>query len=118
MERHPDRDAVFKDAKIAKEQPLAQNQRHDRHIHRIPDIAIETADDEAAGWNDGCRRTETLNCEACEGVQQDRKSCGYQQHSEDPKRKDSSQRLLHVPPADPPGDVTCDGPRSNDQEDC
>ena len=118
MECHPDRNAVFKNAEIAEEQSLSQNQRHDRHIHRIPDIAIETADDETARRKDGRRRTQTLNREACEGIQQDRQTCDHQQYSENSKREDSGQWRLHLPPADQPGEVPRNRSRGNDQEDC
>jgi len=71
-----------------------------------------------AGWKDWRRRTETLNGEACEGIQEGREPYGNQQHFENPKRKDSGQWCFNMPSADSPRDVTHNNSRGNDQEYC
>jgi len=118
MECRPNGNTVFKNVTIAKKQPLPENQRRDRHIHRISHIAIETADDQVARWENWRRRTESFKRKAREGLQEDGKPCGHQQHAENPKRKNSGQRCCNLPVADQPGDVPRNGSRRNDQEDC
>jgi hypothetical protein len=71
-----------------------------------------------ARWEDRRRRTETVEREACEGIQKEGKPCGNQRYADEPKRGRSQQRCSNMPSANAPGYVPCNDPRSNNEEYC
>src|SRR5262245_4417208 len=82
----------------------------------ISHVPKQAADYQVPRWEDGRRRTETLERETGEGVQKHWKTCCNQQHSQDPKGGYSEQRCSNMPSANPPRHGTRDDPRSNDKE--
>src|SRR5215831_1438050 len=71
-----------------------------------------------ACWQDWRRRTETLECEASEGIQENREPRDNQQHSDEPKRGGSQQRCTKMPSANPPRHITCNDSWGNHEEYC
>src|SRR5215469_13272906 len=71
-----------------------------------------------ARWKDWRRRTETLEREASEGIQENREPRYNQQHSDEAKRGGSQKRWSKMPSANPPGNVTCNNSWGNHEEYC
>src|SRR5215510_13709993 len=69
-------------------------------------------------WKDWRRRTETLEREAGEGIQEYGEPSRDQQHPDEPKHKGSVQRWFEMPSANPPRHVTRNDSWSNHEEYC
>src|ERR1700733_2054283 len=69
-----------------------------------------------ARWKNRRRRTESLECEAGEGIQENRETYSNQQHPENSKRGSSQQRCSNMPSANAPRHVTCHDSRSKNKE--
>src|ERR1700733_13041273 len=59
-----------------------------------------------ARWKDRRRRTESLECEAGEGIQKNGKTYSNRQHPENPKRGNPQQRCSNMPSANAPRHIT------------
>src|SRR6185369_6795450 len=65
-ERRPHNRSVLEHRYAAEQEALTDDQRGDRHVHRIPHIPIEPGYNEVLGRHHGSRRTETLQRETGE----------------------------------------------------
>ncbi len=102
---------------LAEQQRLADDRRGDRQVHRIPHVPVQPADDQVLGRSDRCRRADTFDDKACEGLQQDDDTGGEQDHPNDPERQPVRQRLSHIPARQQPGHETGDDSRRQHEKD-
>ena len=116
IESNPNCNAVFKHPHTAEQQPLTKNQQQNCNIHGISHVPKQPTDNQMLRGEDRCGRTETLEGETSEGVQKHWETCRNKERSQDPQGGCSQQRCSDMPSANPPRDVTCDNPRSDDKE--
>lgn len=116
MEREPYGQPILQNAKVAKQQRLAQNDRNYGNVHGITHVAIEAGDDQMACRKNRSRRAQALQSEADKRIQQPWKADENQKHPYNPKRVEVEERSLHPPVREPPGHKACNGSGRNDQK--
>ncbi len=104
MEEKPDHSAVCQESRVPQDQALTENEAHDRHVHRISDIAIETSYNQMTGWKDGRGGAQALYREPDERVQKPNGPDGEQNSAGKAERRQSQEGGFHLPMGDPPGD--------------
>ena len=100
----------------AEQQRLADDRGGDGEVHRVPDVAVEPADDEPLGRRDGRRRPDPLGDEARERLQQDDDSGREEERAHDSERQ-PRRGFGRVPARQQPRDETRDDARRHDEED-
>src|SRR5262245_61867346 len=64
----PDESAVLEENPASEQERLAEDRRHDAHVHGIPDVTIESRHDQALRWGHRRRRAPALQSEAREAL--------------------------------------------------
>ena len=116
MGQGPERQAPFEHAGAAEEEPLADDQRDERDIHGIADVAIPAGHDEVLWRRDRRRGAEALQREAREGVEQDGESSGDQRYADPAEGRPAEQRRGHMPTVQQPRHVERNKARRDDQK--
>ena len=76
-------------------------EREDGEVHRVADVAVGAADDETVGRSHRGRRTDPLDDEPREGLQQNDSAGQAEQDPEDPEHSPPRSAALDLPTGQP-----------------
>jgi hypothetical protein len=66
VKQQPDKPAAGKQLPASENQALTGNGDRHRYVHRVPDITIQSRNNQMAGWEDRRRRAHALHGERLE----------------------------------------------------
>jgi hypothetical protein len=92
-----ERPGVEQQQRLSQYECLSDDRRRDGQVHRIPDIAIEPADDQTLGGSDRSRSAKPFVDEACERLQHDDDTRSDENPSQDSNESPAGRRLLLLP---------------------
>jgi uncharacterized protein (DUF1697 family) len=112
----PSEQRIFENANVAEQHRLPQNHRDHRDVHRITNVTIKTLHHQVARGNNGRRRTQSLQRETRERIE-DNVCAGCNQHDADhAERWVAPERCMELPARNPPGHQSRHAAGSEHQE--
>ena len=117
VKQQPDKPAVCKQPNVSENQALTENRTHYRDVHWISDIAIQSGNNQMAGWEDRRRCACALQCESDKGIQEANDPQGEQYPADKTEKGHPEERSFDTPTGDPPGHQTGYNPGGDDKED-
>jgi hypothetical protein len=78
----PWKDCVREEVTVAQQEGLAEDERCYCDVHGVSDVAVEAADDEVLGGEDGYWSAYALRGEAGEGFEHHDGACHYKQNAD------------------------------------
>jgi hypothetical protein len=103
VEQQPNQDAVGEQSGAAKDKGLPQNGGHHGNVHRVPNVAIDSGDDQAAGGKDRGGGAQALHHEADKAVEQTDYSHGGQYSAGEREKRYAEERWAYLPTGYPSG---------------
>src|SRR5260370_35566466 len=98
MKRQPDEKSVLDDPQISQQQPMANDQRNHRNVHRIAYVAVEPGDHKMTGWENRRWGSQALERKAATRSEQHRKTGRDQEPTGNANGSKAQQSALHLPP--------------------
>src|SRR6266545_5608437 len=105
LEDEPRRGSPDEEELAAEQQALAEDQRQDAEVHRVPCEAVGAARDEALGRRPWCGRAATLEREARGGLEHEQRADQENDKAEELQRP---RLVVRVPVREQPGDDSGD----------